>query len=118
MYKILILEDDPHTRLLFEEEFEDEGYEVILTSNGSEALKKFKDSKPDIAILDIKMEGMDGIEVLRKMKEIDKNIPVVLCTAYTEYQDNFSCWACDAYIIKSSDTQELKNTVKKLLPNK
>lgn len=118
MYKILILEDEPNTRLLYEEDFKDEGYEVIVASNGFDALKEFKNSKPDIAILDIKMEGINGIEVLRNIKNIDKDVPIVLCTAYSEYQDDFSSWACDAYIIKSSDTSELKDIVKKLLSNK
>ncbi len=73
--KILIVDDDPHIRDLYKEELEDEGYEVFLANSGKEALEIFSKESPDLVTLDILMPGMNGIEVLRKMKEVASNSP-------------------------------------------
>ncbi|KJR41787.1 response regulator receiver protein [Candidatus Magnetoovum chiemensis] len=112
--KILIVDDDPHLRALYKEEFQDDGYEVFIASSGKEALDMFMEQLPDIVTLDILMPGMDGIEVLRKMKEKKPQLPVIMSTAY-DYRDDFAVWASDAYVVKSADLTELKSTVKRLL---
>jgi DNA-binding response OmpR family regulator len=112
--KILVVDDDPAIRLLYKEELEDEGYEVIVASSGEEALKLFDEENPDLVTLDILMPDMDGIQVLRKMKEKKPRVPIIMSTAY-DYRDDFAVWASEAYVVKSSDTTELKNTIKKLL---
>jgi CheY-like chemotaxis protein len=58
---------------------------------------------------------MDGIEALGRILADDKRIPVVLNTAYGTYKDNFMSWAADAYVVKSGDLNELKQTVRRLL---
>jgi DNA-binding response OmpR family regulator len=112
--KILIVDDDPHIRTLYKEELLDEGYEVVLANSGKEALELFEKEKFDLVTLDILMPGMDGIEVLRKMKEKNPTLPVIMSTAY-DYRDDFSVWASEAYVVKSADMAELKSTIKKLL---
>ena len=67
-----------------------------------------------MVLLDIKMPGMDGVEVLRRVKERWKHLPVILCTAYPHYKTT-SAWASDAYVVKSSDLTELKQTIKEIL---
>jgi DNA-binding response OmpR family regulator len=115
--KVLIVDDDPHLRKLYKEELEEENYEVYIASSGKEALEIFAKELPDIVTLDILMPGMDGIEVLRRMKEQKPNLPVIMSTAY-DYRDDFSVWASDAYVVKSADMTELKNTIKNLLSKK
>ena len=61
------------------------------------------------------MEGMDGIDTLRRMKEKDPALPVIICTAYEEYKHDFGSWCSDAYVVKSSDLSLLRDTVKKIL---
>ncbi|MBF0472906.1 MAG: response regulator [Nitrospirae bacterium] len=112
--KILIVDDDPHIRTLYKEELIDEGYEVVLANSGKEALEIFEKENFDLVTLDILMPGMDGIEVLRKMKEKNPALPVIMSTAY-DYRDDFSVWASEAYVVKSADLDELKSTIKKLL---
>jgi DNA-binding response OmpR family regulator len=112
--KILVVDDDPSIRTLYKEELEDEGYEVVVASSGDEAIRLFQDEKPDIVTLDILMPDMDGIQVLRKMKEINPRLPIIMSTAY-DYRDDFSIWASEAYVVKSADTTELKETIKRLL---
>jgi CheY-like chemotaxis protein len=93
--KILLVDDEEGIQLLYREEFEDEGYLVDSAINGEEALKKFKAGPPDLVILDINMPGMNGIEVLRQMKEMNAELPVILSSAYQEYKDDFGTWASE-----------------------
>ncbi len=115
--KLLIVDDDPHIRMLYKEELEEEGYEVFVANSGQEALELFSKESPDIVTLDILMPGMDGIEVLRKMKEKNPSLPVIMSTAY-DYRDDFSVWASEAYVVKSADLTELKSTIKRILDEK
>ncbi|MDT8317833.1 MAG: response regulator [bacterium] len=118
MKKIMVVDDEENIRFLYKEELMDEGYDVVLAASGQEALDLLGESKPDLITLDIKMPGMDGIETLRKMKEIDKDLPVVLCTAYGQYKQDFSSWASDAYVVKSADLDELKSVIKEIMESK
>lgn len=115
MKKILLVDDEESIQLLYREEFADEGYEVISAVNGEEALEKFSSKKPDLVILDIQMPGMNGIEVLRQMKMIDCEVPVILSSAYQEYKQDLGAWASDEYVVKSADISELKEAVRKFL---
>ena len=115
MKKILLVDDEEGIHLLYREELEGEGYNVYSALSGIDALQNFKIISPDLVILDINMPGMDGIEVLRQIKEIDPRIPVVLCTAYQEFKQELGVWASDDYIVKSSDLNDLKSAVHHLL---
>jgi DNA-binding response OmpR family regulator len=115
--KILVVDDDLHIQRLYKEEFEDEGYEVVVASNGQEALELFERESPDIVTLDILLPDIDGIRVLRQMKEKNPKIPIIMSTAY-DYRDDFAVWASEAYIVKSSDLKELKSMIKNLLEKK
>jgi len=115
---LLVVEDNMHQRLLYEEEFKDEGYRVLTACDGREALQMARDTHPDLVLLDINMPVMDGLDTLGKLLEIDHRIPVVIHTAYPGYQDSFTSWSADAYVVKSSDLTELKQTVHRLLARK
>jgi len=118
MTTILLAEDDKNQRLLYEQELKQEGYEVVTVSNGKEALEKVQVQRPDIIIMDINMPKMDGIEAIGRILGKNKEIPVIINTAYSNYKDNYMSWAADAYIIKSSDLTELKDKIKEVLANK
>jgi DNA-binding response OmpR family regulator len=112
--KLLIVDDDLNIQRLYKEELEEEGYNIVIASTGKEALELFEKENPDIVTLDILMPDIDGISLLRKMKEQRPNIPIIMSTAY-DYRDDFAVWASEAYIVKSSDLGELKKTIKKLI---
>jgi CheY-like chemotaxis protein len=112
---ILLADDEEGIQLLYREEFEDEGYQVVAALNGKQALEKFTAKLPDLVILDINMPDMNGIEVLRRMKELHPEIPVILCSAYPEYKEDLGAWASEEYIVKSADMDELKAAVHKYL---
>ena len=111
MKKLLIAEDDENLRLLYEREFTEDGFTVILAQNGKEAIEKTKKEKPDAIIMDIRMPGMDGIEALNTIKTITRDTPVILNTAYPIYQDDFSTWPASAYVVKSADMSGLKDAL-------
>ncbi|NLX19701.1 MAG: response regulator [Desulfobulbus sp.] len=113
--RILLVDDDASIQLLYREEFEEEGYIVDSAMNGIEALEKFRANSPDLVVLDINMPGMNGIEVLRQMKEMKADMPVILNSAYQEYKQDFGSWASEAYVVKSANMDELKATVRKYL---
>ena len=115
--KILIVDDDQHIRLLYKEELLEEGYDVDVASSGVEALQLFDQNEYDLVTLDILMPDMDGIKVLRQMKEKKPRIPIIMSTAY-DYRDDFAVWASEAYIVKSAELSELKEMIKTLLSKK
>jgi len=118
MTKLLVVDDERNIRFLYKEEFQDEGYEVTVAASAEEAMEKIRQIEPDIITLDIKMAGMDGIEFMRKLKEEKSDIPVILCSAYGCYKQDFRVWASDAYVVKSADLTELKTVIKQVLGDK
>lgn len=115
MSKILIVEDEPNLRILYEKEFSEEGYDVVFAKDGKEAIQKTKEHAPDLIIMDLRLPEVDGIEAMQRILEIDKNIPIIINSAYSSYQDDFKSWAAKAYVIKSGDLTELKNKVVEFL---
>ncbi len=115
MKKILLVDDEDSIHLLYREELEDEGYEVHSALSGEEALAQLKIIVPDLVILDINMPGINGIDALRQIKEMNPSLPVILSSAYQEFKQDLATWASDEYIVKSSNLDELKAAVKKHL---
>ncbi|WP_227394481.1 response regulator [Jeotgalibacillus aurantiacus] len=81
--KILIVDDQFGIRILLNEVLYKEGYKTFQAANGPEALALLEE-EPDLVLLDMKIPGMDGIEILRRMKEIREDIRVIIMTAYGE----------------------------------
>ncbi len=112
---ILVIDDEQNIRALFAEEFKDDGYSVISTDSGEEALDLLEKEKIDLITLDIKMPKMDGIEFLTKVREKFRYLPIIICTAYDTYRQEFSVWNADGYILKSGDLTEIREKIKKLI---
>ena len=115
MKKILVVDDEKHIRELYKMEFEEMGYEVMAVADGIQALAEMNAGKFDLVTLDMRMPDIDGIETLRNIKKKDSNLPVIICTAYEKYKQDFGSWSCDAYVVKSADLTQLCEIVKKLL---
>jgi len=82
--KLLIVDDQAGIRMLLMEVFGAEGYETFQAANGKEALALVREQMPDLVLLDMKIPGMDGLEILKKIKEINRDIKVIMMTAYGE----------------------------------
>ncbi len=113
--RILVVEDEPNMRLLVTEELTDAGYDVDEAVNGEEALRKFTEKAYDLVTIDIEMPGMNGLELAGKLREIKRDVKLVLLTAYSHYKSDMASWAADAYIVKSSDLTELKEIISRLI---
>lgn len=111
MKKILLVDDEDNVRFVYGEELREEGYEIVSASNGEEGLQIFENERPDLVILDIHMPGMNGIEVLRRMKMKDPAVPVILSSAFPEFKQDLGAWASEEYVVKSADLQQLKDAV-------
>jgi DNA-binding response OmpR family regulator len=112
---VLIVEDDQAEALLYQEEFADDGYDVRVAGTADEALAALRARRPDVIVLDINMPGKDGLDLLREIIALDHKLPVVLNTAYSAYQENYMSWSAAAYVVKSSDSTELLQTVRNVL---
>jgi len=115
MNTILLVEDDRSQRALYEQELADAGYRVILAKDGQMALDRIEEEHVDVVVMDIFMPGMDGIETMNRILAKDKRMPVIINSAYSTYKDSFTTWSADAYVVKSSDLTELKETITRLL---
>lgn len=117
MKHILVVDDEIDIRILFKDELVDAGYGVLLAESGKEALEKLREHRIDLMILDLRMPGMDGLEVLRRLREFDKDLPVIVCTAVTGLKDDYSIWEGNvaAFITKPLDLDELRKKVDEIL---
>jgi CheY-like chemotaxis protein len=115
MTRILIVEDDDNQRLLYREDFEERGYEVLEARDGVEALAVIDRHSPDAVILDINMPGLDGLATLTRIHERYRRLPVVLNSAYSAYADLFVSWIADAYVTKSSSPEPLREAVRSVV---
>ncbi len=111
MAKILIVDDEQHIRYLYSEELTEAGYEVTTAENGFKLLEKIEEEKPDLVVLDIKMVGYNGLDLLQEIRNKFYDLPVILCTAYDTFKEDMKSIAADHYVIKSFDLTELKNRI-------
>jgi len=82
--KVLIVDDQNGIRVLLMEVFNNEGYETFQASNGKKALEVVRTHSPDLVLLDMKIPGMDGLDILKHIKNINPSIKVIMMTAYGE----------------------------------
>ena len=115
MPTVLVVDDDEHQRLLYQEGLELEGYEVLLASSGQAAVDIVSSQPVDCVVLDMAMPGMNGVETLAKILDVDRQLPVILHTGYSSYKDDFMTWAAEAYVIKSSGFTALKEHIRQAL---
>jgi len=115
MKRILVVDDDEAVRQLYAEELAEAGYAVALAASGPEALEAVRAGRPDLVTIDLKMPGMDGIELLSRVRELHRDLPIVISTAYGDLRRDFGTWGSDAYLTKKSDLTELKTQIRQLL---
>lgn len=115
MAHLLIVDDEGDIRHLYAAELEDEGHSVVTCGSRNDAMEQLDHQVFDLVILDIQLDQENGLELLQQIAREKENTPVILCTAYSCYKDDFSSWLADAYVVKSSNLDELKNEVKRIL---
>ncbi|WP_342513255.1 response regulator [Sporosarcina sp. FSL K6-1522] len=113
MKKLLIVDDQTGIRLLLDEVFRREGFVTQLAANGMEALQAVKETVPGCVLLDMKMPGIDGIEVLKQLKKGWPEVPVIMMTAYGEIEltDDALKIGAEQYFTKPFDIYEVRDAV-------
>ncbi len=119
--KILIIDDDPLIVRMYERKLKADGYEVHLAFNGEEGLKKAKEVKPDLILLDILMPKLNGYETLKQIKADHKiaKIPIFVLTSLGDRPEDikkFKEFGVNDYLVKSEiSLQDLSNKIAKIL---
>ncbi len=115
--KILIVDDQYGIRILLNEIFQKEGYQTFQAANGVQALSIVKSEDPDMVILDMKIPGMDGLEILKRIKKMEARALVIIMTAYGELDMIHEAMDLGAitHFAKPFDIDEIRAAVKKEL---
>jgi two-component system response regulator AtoC len=115
--RILVVDDEYLIRWTLQQNLTKEGYEVLLAETGEEALEKVDGEAPDLMLLDIKLPGMDGYEVLEKVIRIDQSIIPIMITAYEDVEGVVKVMKLGAfdYITKPFDFDKVRLSIRKAL---
>ncbi len=110
--KILVVDDEPDFLKMVRARLEEDGHEVVVAADGEEALRKVKSEKPDVVLLDILMPRMDGLKVLRRIRQADRHLPVYMMTSFstTERFGLAKKLGAAGFIVKTNDLKrEIRN---------
>lgn len=118
--KILVIEDEQHIALGLKLHLEKEGHEIVLAKDGEEGLIKWESSHPDLIVLDVMMPKLDGLQVLRRIRDKDLKLPVLILSAKDSTYDKVKALrgGVDDYLAKPFDAQELLLRIERLLTRK
>jgi two-component system, chemotaxis family, chemotaxis protein CheY len=115
MAKIMIVEDSNLMTAVISNFVKKEGtFELLTAKNGEEAVAKYKESKPDLVFMDIKMPGMDGLTALELIRKYDPDAKVVMCTALkeTEQEEKAKKLGAKGYIRKPFSRDDIATAIK------
>ena len=115
--RILVVDDDETIRTTMKAILQDEGYLVDLAANGKEAIQKTQEKSYNIALLDIRLPDMEGVELLKLLKDGIPRTRKIMVTGYPSMQNAISALNknADAYLLKPVDVEKLLATVKEQL---
>jgi len=115
--KILVVDDEIDFLKVIKLRLEVNGYDVITAFDGEEALKKIKTEKPDALLLDILMPKIDGLGILKKVREENKSLPIFIMTAFSN-EERYSLankFNASGFILKTSDLQKEVDNINSIL---
>jgi DNA-binding response OmpR family regulator len=106
--RVLIVEDEPALRLSYERHFHPR-YDLVFASTGAEALAKLREQQPGVAVLDMRLPDMNGVELLRRIRESHPDLPVIITTAYLSIEPQLKVLDLphSGYIVKPFRIEEL-----------
>ncbi|MBO8128323.1 MAG: response regulator [Peptococcaceae bacterium] len=118
--KILIIDDEEEMRWVLAKAMEQEGFIPVTAGGGREGLELFFNEKPAAVLVDLKMPDMDGLEVVRRVRQVDAQVPLILITGHGSIDVASAAISKGAtgYIIKPFSVAELRATVKRMVVNK
>lgn len=113
MQRVLVVDDTKNIRMLLSACLKAEGFEVLAASTGKEAIDLIEDGNIDLIFLDIKMPGMSGTEVLKRIRTVDPDTPVVIMTAFATVKNAIDCtrMGAAAYLQKPFTTEKVRSVL-------
>lgn len=117
MAKILVIDDDRGIRSLLDSLLRRKGYDVVLAENGFKGLDLFRQERPNVIVLDLKMPGMDGLAVLQEIRRVDLNQPVIIFTGAgtPETERPLRALGVTEFVEKAVPLQRLEDALKRAL---
>ena len=118
MAKVMICDDAAFMRMMIKDILTKNGYEIAAEAeNGAIAVEKYHEAKPDLVLMDITMPDMDGIQALKKIKEIDANANVIMCSAMGQQAMVIEAIQSGAkdFIVKPFQAERVLEAVKKVV---
>ena len=117
MAKILVIDDDRGIRSLLDTLLRRKGYNVVLAENGRKGLDLFRQARPDVIVLDLKMPEMDGLAVLQQIRRVDLTQPVIIFTGAgtPERERQLRALGVMEFVEKSVSLQRLEDALKRVL---
>lgn len=115
--KILIIDDNKFLRFTLSALLEDSGFRPLTAADPDKAIREINSKHPDLIILDKKLSGSDGFDLLPKLKQLNKNVPVILLTAYADQQTENQAikLGADAFVSKPFDNDNFIGVIRGLL---
>ncbi len=115
--KILIADDEVSTRLVLRKKINESGYKTIEAANGIETWNSIRSEDPDLVIMDMKMPGMHGLEILKKMRIEKKKIPVIIYSAYSDMMNSFTVmtYPNQRFLVKPTDLNTIIRNIQELI---
>lgn len=113
MARVLVVDDEADAVELLQEFLVNKGYEVSTASDGEEALRKVKEERPHLVLLDVRMPGMNGLDVLRQVRQLDQEVGVIMVTAVNEEETGREALKLGAfdYIVKPLNLEYLERSL-------
>jgi len=115
MSNILLIDDQPYVGELLTDELAEEGHHITCVEDADYVMAFVEDSRPDLVLLDLYLQGFEGWDLLESIKRYDPTVPVLILTAYDTFKDDPRSEQADGYVIKSFDTGELKAKISEKL---
>jgi DNA-binding NarL/FixJ family response regulator len=117
---ILLIDDEEVLLEAVGDDLKEGGYQVTTAVSGEEGLRSFKNHKPDLVIIDLKMEGMDGLEVSKEIKEMDPETPIMILTGYGSMQTAIEALRLDVedYVLKPVNRDDLLQKIQNCFSKK
>jgi DNA-binding response OmpR family regulator len=106
------MDEDASIRIFYTEELTEEGYEVIASGDGSELMDLISEYRPDIVVMAVRLGKYNGLNLLQDIRNRHHSLPVIMCSAFSEYRYDPRSIAADYFVVKSSNVKELKTRIK------
>ena len=119
MSNILVVDDQPHVQQFLEEELNSDAYQVHGVGDVESLEAHLLNSRPDLVLLDLYLDGFEGWSILNDIKRIDPNLPVLILTAYDGFRDDPRLKKAEGYVVKSfSELDVLRKKIAELIDKK